>query len=75
MPARVILLGAITAFDSGAVIALFYSTIHYPPSMRPIETWVTYMTDQLWNPSLTHNVVDETRAELVDNLTRYALTF
>ena len=29
----------------------------------------------LWNPSPTHNVVDETRAELVDNLTRYALTF
>jgi hypothetical protein len=27
------------------------------------------------NPSPTHNVVDETRAELVDNLTRYALTF
>jgi hypothetical protein len=39
------------------------------------RTWAPHLTDQLWNPSTTPNVVGETRAELVDNLTRYALTF
>jgi hypothetical protein len=32
---------------------------------------VTHLTDQLWKPSPKPNVVDETRAERVDNLTRY----
>jgi hypothetical protein len=34
-----------------------------------------YLTDQVWNPSTTPNVADETKAKIVDDLTRYALTF
>jgi hypothetical protein len=30
-------------------------------AVHPIETWVTYMADQLWNLSPIINVVDETR--------------
>jgi hypothetical protein len=37
--------------------------------------WVTYLTDQLWNPSTTPNVAYETKAKIVDDLTPYALTF
>jgi len=33
------------------------------------------MTDRLWNPSMAPNVVGESRTELVDDFTRYALTF
>ena len=43
--------------------------------MHPSRTWVTHLADQPWNPSPRPNVVDETRAELAANLTRYALTF
>jgi hypothetical protein len=29
--------------------------------MRLIKTWVAHLADQLWNPSPTLNVVDETK--------------
>ncbi len=31
--------------------------------VHPSRAWVTHLTDQLWNPSPTHNVVDETRRD------------
>jgi 6-phosphogluconolactonase (cycloisomerase 2 family) len=38
------------------------SNVDAPPIVHPIETWVTYMTDQLWNPSPKLNVVDKTKS-------------
>jgi Cdc6-like AAA superfamily ATPase len=43
--------------------------------VHPSRTWVTHLTDQLWNPSPKPNVADETRSRLVGDLMRYALTF
>ncbi len=43
--------------------------------VHPLKTSLTHMADQLWNPSPIPNNFDETRAELVEDLARYALTF
>jgi hypothetical protein len=30
--------------------------------VHPSQTWVTYLTDQLWNPSPRPNVINETKS-------------
>jgi CRP-like cAMP-binding protein len=44
-------------------------------AVRWVMTSLAYLTDQQWNPFPRPNIVDETRARLVDDLTRHALTF
>jgi transposase InsO family protein len=57
---------------SGAArIVFIHRYIHTPSILHQLAD----RADYLWNPSPRPNVVDETRAKLVDDLARYALTF
>jgi para-nitrobenzyl esterase len=53
--------GNVTIFgeSAGGVMVCYLMA---SPLVHPSRTWVTYVTDQLWNPSPKPNVVNETRA-------------
>jgi hypothetical protein len=57
------------------LIALGCSPLNTKDVVRWVMISLAYLTDQQWNPFPRPNIVDETRAKLVDDLTRHALTF